>query len=145
LIIVDTNVISELMRTSVSPNVLEWIDRQIAETIYITTISVAELRFGIASMPDGRRKTLIDGMFETQLLRMFDKRVLPFDLDATNHYARLRTQAKSTGRAINAPDAFIAAIAAQHGYAVATRDVSPFEAAGLVVIDPWQSSAQRSN
>jgi predicted nucleic acid-binding protein len=100
---------------------------------------VAELRLGIATMPAGRRHTIYRDRLETEVLPAFTGRVLPFDLDASQAYPRLMANARIAGRAIDNADGYIAATAAARGFSVATRDTSPFEAAGLKIINPWET------
>lgn len=114
----------------------DWLDEQAAETLYLSSVTVAELLFGIGALPDGRRKqklaTTLDGHFA-----LFDGRILPFDTDAVRHYADLAVAARNAGKGFPAPDGHIAAIATAHGFVVATRNASAFNAAGVPVIDPW--------
>ncbi|NTI06470.1 type II toxin-antitoxin system VapC family toxin [Agrobacterium rhizogenes] len=140
MIVLDTNVISELWKAEPDPNVLAWIDAQMVETLYLSTITIAELRFGLATMPEGKRRTIYQDRLEREVLPAFSGRVLPFDLDASQAYAKLMAQAKEAGKAIGKADGYIAATAAARGLTVATRDTSPFEAAGLNVINPWDPS-----
>jgi predicted nucleic acid-binding protein len=140
MIVLDTNVISELWKAEPDPNVLAWIDAQMVETLYLSTITIAELRFGLATMPEGKRRTIYQDRLEREVLPAFSGRVLPFDLDASQAYAKLMAQAKEAGKAIGKADGYIAATAAARGLTVATRDTSPFEAAGLNVINPWDVS-----
>lgn len=137
MIVVDTNVLSELWRVAPDPRVLAWMDEQVVETLFLSAITVAELRFGIAAMPQGKRRTLYQERLEREVLPAFSGRVLPFDLDASKAYAELMARARSAGLAISNADGYIAATAAARGLMVATRDTRPFQAAGLVVIDPW--------
>ncbi|MFA9273720.1 MAG: type II toxin-antitoxin system VapC family toxin [Candidatus Aquirickettsiella gammari] len=137
MILLDTNIISEPLRATGDANVLAWIDAQIIETLYLSTISLAELRFGIAALPDGKRRDTLHLSLERRVLPLFAGRILSFDDSASQSYATLRTRARVAGQAIAPADGYIAAIAATHGFAVATRDTSPFEAAGLTVINPW--------
>ena len=116
---------------------LAWIDAQIIETLYLSTISLAELRFGIAVLPEGKRRDSLHFSFEQRILPLFSGRILPFDDSASQSYATLRSRARAAGLAIGQADCFIAAIAATHGFVVATRDTSPFQAAGIAVINPW--------
>ena len=136
MIVLDTNVVSEAMKPEPDPAVRDWLDEQAAETLYLSSVTVAELLFGIGSMPEGRRKqkltTTLDGM-----LSLFDRRILAFDTDAARHYADLAVSARKTGKGFPTPDGYIAAIATAHGFAVATRDASAFNAAGVPVFDPW--------
>ena len=141
MIIIDTNLISELWKIEPNPRVLAWIDAQPIETLYLSAITVAELGFGFATMPKGKRRTLYQERLERDVLPAFEGRILPFDLMAGQAYALLMGRAKAEGKAIARADGYIAAIAAEHGFMVATRDTSPFEAAGLTVINPWESVA----
>ncbi len=137
MILLDTNVISEPLKTAADANVLAWIDAQIIETLYLSTISLAELRFGIAVLPEGRRRDALQLGLEQRILPLFAGRILTFDETASQSYATLRARARVAGQAVAPADGYIAAIAATHGFAIATRDTSPFEASGLVVINPW--------
>jgi predicted nucleic acid-binding protein len=137
MIVLDTNVLSELWRVEPNPNVLEWIDSQAVETLYLSAITVAELRYGLAAMTKGKRRTIYQERLESEVLPAFAGRVLPFDLDASAAYAALMARAKAAGKAIGNADGYIAAIAAAHGFAVATRDVGPFRSAGVAVVNPW--------
>ena len=137
MILLDTNVVSEPLKTSCDKNVLSWLDEQVIETLYLSTISLAELRFGIAALPEGKRRDTLFSSLEQQVLPLFAGRILPFDEQASQAYATLRANARTAGRAIATADGYIAAIAVTHGLAVATRDTSPFEAVGLKVINPW--------
>lgn len=107
------------------------------ETLYLSTITIAELRFGLATMPEGKRRTIYQDRLEREVLPVFTGRILSFDLDASQAYAQLMARAKEAGRAIGKADGYITATAAARGLIVATRDASPFEAAGLRVINPW--------
>lgn len=138
MIVLDTNVISELWKAAPDPNVLAWIDAQMIETLYLSAITVAELRFGLAVMAVGKRRTIYQDRLEGEVLPAFTGRVLPFDLDASKAYSGLMAQAKAEGKAIGRADGYIAATAAARGFMVATRDLSPFEAAGLSIINPWE-------
>jgi len=137
MILLDTNVISEPLKPQPDEEVMAWLDSQAIETLHICTISLAELRFGAAIMPDGKRKEKLHQRIEDHIVPMFDGRILAFDLAPAAVYAQIRARARSAGKAIDAVDAYIAATAFARGMAVATRDVSPFNAAGLTVINPW--------
>ncbi|HEY1856365.1 type II toxin-antitoxin system VapC family toxin [Acidocella sp.] len=140
MILLDTNVVSETWRPTPEPGVLEWIDAQAIETLYLSAITVAEIRFGIAVLPVGKRRTILYDRFERDVLPLFAGRVVPFDLDASQAYADLMAQAKAAGHAIGNADGYIAATAASRGFMVATRDASPFAAAGLNVVNPWETA-----
>ncbi|MDE0705059.1 MAG: type II toxin-antitoxin system VapC family toxin [Rhodospirillaceae bacterium] len=137
MILVDTNVVSEPLRGAPEPRVSAWLDAQALETLYLSAITVAELRFGVQSLPAGRRRDRLHEDLERQILPMFAGRVLAFDLPASQAYAALMAKARSEGRTIPVSDGYIAATAAANGMMVATRDTAPFEAAGLKTVDPW--------
>ena len=138
MIIVDTNVISEPMRTNGDPAVQAWLDRQVAESLYLTATILSELLLGIEILPGGKRKEGLVTTFAELVDTLFESRILPFDQQAAKVYAPLVGRARDAGRAISVTDGQIAATAIVHGFAVATRDTAPFEAAGVVVINPWQ-------
>lgn len=138
MIILDTNVISESLRPAPEPRVTKWLDTQLIETLYLSTITIAELRFGIAALPDGKRKNTLHNSLENQILPLFSERILPFDITSSQHYGKLMATARSAGLAIATADGYIAAIALTNKMMVATRDVSPFEAAGVGVVNPWE-------
>jgi hypothetical protein len=108
-------------------------------TLYLSAVTVAELRVGVAQLPKGKRKTGLHEDLEQRLLPLFADRVLAFDLACSQAYAERVSTARKVGRVIAGADAYFAATAATHGFAVATRDAAPFEAAGLQVINPWQT------
>ncbi|WP_316976499.1 type II toxin-antitoxin system VapC family toxin [Shumkonia mesophila] len=141
MIVLDTNVVSEPMRPNGAPGVLAWLDRQAAETLFLTATSLAELLVGIAALPDGRRKDGLDGALHDLLVKLFGPRILPFDQQAAKAYAPLVGRARANGRIISVADGQIAAIAAVRGFTVATRDVQPFIAAGVPVVNPWEEGA----
>lgn len=138
MILLDTNVISEPLKPGSDPAVLAWIDAQTVETLFVSTITLAELRFGIAVMPDGKRKAGLREQLEERVVPLFSGRILSFDAECSMAYATIRSRARLDGKAIGAADGYIAAVAAVHGFMVATRDTSPFEAAGCEVINPWE-------
>jgi predicted nucleic acid-binding protein len=138
MILLDTNVVSEPLRNAPELRVIEWIDAQVMETLFLSAITVAELRAGVALLPAGKRRSGLQENLETRVLPLFAGRVLPFDLACTEAYAALMARARVAGLAIAAADGYIAAIAATSGFAVATRDTGPFEAARVAVINPWQ-------
>ncbi len=137
MILVDTNVVSEPLHRAPEPRVAEWLDAQALETLYLSAITVAELRFGVWSLPAGRRRDRLHEDLEERVLPMFAGRVLSFDLAASQAYAELMAKARSEGRTIPVSDGYIAATAAANGMMVATRDTAPFKAAGLKTVDPW--------
>jgi len=137
MILLDTKVMSEPLRQAPEQRVIDWIDAQAMDTLFLSAITVAELRAGVALLPAGKRRSGLQENLEKRVLPLFAGRVLPFDLACTQSYATLMAKARSEGLAIATADGYIAAIAATNGFAVATRDSSPFEAAGVTVINPW--------
>jgi len=139
MIVLDTNVVSEAMKPDPNPAVQQWLNAQAAETLYLSSITLAELMFGISALPSGRRKAALSQTLEG-LLNLFDDRILAFDTDAARHYAELAVAARAAGKGFPTPDGYIGAIAKAKGFSVATRDVAPFQAAGIKIIDPWVAS-----
>lgn len=137
MIVLDTNVVSEPMRLHGNPAVQAWLDRQVADTLYLTTTSLAELLVGVGILPDGKRKAGLAAGLNDLLTALFGGRILPFDQPAAETYARLIVHARANGRVISVADGQIAAIATTHGFSVATRDVTAFVASGVRVINPW--------
>ena len=139
MILLDTNVVSEPLRAVPDSRVVQWLDAQALETVYISVITVAEMRYGLARLPNGRRRSALRDRLETQVLPAFAGRMLAFDLAATQTYADLMAKAQAAGFSIGMADGLIAAIASANGMTVATRDTAAFSAAGVAVINPWQS------
>ena len=135
--LLDTNVVSEPMRRTPDRNVIRWLDAQAAESLYLATTSLAELLLGIEILPAGKRRKALAESLDTQIVGLFGGRILAFDTITAQAYPRIVTQARKRGYAIGVADAQIAAIAASRQFSVATRDVAPFEAAGLPTINPW--------
>lgn len=138
MILLDTNVISEAIKPDSHPTVRAWLDAQAAETLFLPSITIAELLFGIGALPDGRRKSILAARID-DLLGAFAGRILPLDTSGARRYADLAVKARAAGKGFPTPDGYIAAIAAAHDFAVASRDTSAFKAAGLTVIDPWEA------
>jgi predicted nucleic acid-binding protein len=140
MIVVDTNVISEAIRVGGSARVETWLDSHLAETLFVAATTVAELLAGLSTMPAGRRRRDLETKLELLFARLFPDRILAFDEKAARRYGEIVARARSSGVAISMPDAQIAAIAIQHGFAVATRDVTPFRGVGLRVVNPWDEA-----
>ncbi|WP_324733354.1 type II toxin-antitoxin system VapC family toxin [Pseudomonas paeninsulae] len=139
MILLDTNVLPELMRAKPSPQVLAWVDAQPSSQLVISSITVAEILYGIARMPDGKRK---QGLLELATLMFeadFAGRILPFDTDAAVHYAGLAAESEVKGKVVDMADGQIAAIAALHDARVATRKVGHFDYLGVPVVNPWEA------
>jgi len=138
MILLDTNVLSDAMRPEPNPAVRGWLDAQAAETLFLSSVTVAEILFGVGVLPAGKRKDNLTALFDG-MLDLFGSRILPFDADAARQYADIAVKARAAGCGFPTPDGYIAAIAAAHGFAVASRDTSAFDAAGLQVINPWKA------
>jgi predicted nucleic acid-binding protein len=136
MILLDTNVVSEAMKPLPNSMVLNWLNAQAAETLFVSAITFAELWFGVAAMPKGQRKLRLEDTV-AGLAEMYKGRILNFDLDAAKTYSQLAVRAKSKGQGFPATDGYIAAIAAAKQFIVASRDTGPFSAAGVEVINPW--------
>lgn len=137
MIVLDTNVVSEPLKSQPSLRVMEWLDDQVAETLFITTVSRAELRFGVLKLPDGKRRNALAAHVD-QVLGLFEGRMLSFDAAAADQLAIIAARCEKLGRRAVAPDAYIAACAAARGFAVATRNAGHFEHTGVRVINPWK-------
>jgi toxin FitB len=137
LILLDTNVISELMRPIPSPRVLKWIDQQDKNEIGTCAIVVAEILSGLDLMPAGKRKTLLQEKTAFMLTHLFADRILDFDLIAANSFGIVLHAARSAGRPLDGMDGLIAAIVLANHCTLATRDVDDFKASGVPLINPW--------
>ena len=137
MILLDTNVVSEISKPRPNSRMMAWLDRHPQQTLYLNAICVAELLEGLAVLPAGKRKLELSATME-EILAAFVNPILPFDHEAAKAYAVLYAQANAKRYTLPFADAQIAAIAMVHGYAVATRDVKPFRAAGVAVINPWE-------
>lgn len=139
MIVLDTNVISEPLKPLPNLAVERWLDAQDPETLYLSATALSEVLIGIALLPAGKRKRGMELAMQALQTKLFAGRFLSFDREAAIAFALLGSRAASKGYSISATDCQIAAIAAVHGFAVATRDTAPFLAAGVPVINPWES------
>jgi predicted nucleic acid-binding protein len=137
MIVLDTNVASEVISPTPNPGVLAWVDSLDADEVVITAPTAAEMRFGAALLPHGRRRAVLQEDVEDLLDVVFAGRVLPFDVDCTGLYAQLRSDRHAAGRPMSISDAQIAAICLHYGATLATRNVKDFVGVGLEIIDPW--------
>ncbi|KTS08732.1 plasmid stabilization protein [Methylobacterium radiotolerans] len=137
MIVLDTNVISELMRPVPNPAVITWVAAQPRPSLYTTSINRAEILYGVVALPAGRRREGFEAVVQAIFSEEFAGRVLPFDGSAAEHYARIATARRTAGVRIEGFDALIAAVTAAAGFRIATRDVGGFEGCGLEVINPW--------
>jgi predicted nucleic acid-binding protein len=139
MIVVDTNVISEVMRGRPSEQVVAWLNAQNAALLFVTTVTIGEVLYGLNMLPDGRRLDRLRGAFESYLLRGFGRRVLAYDEAAARAYADILAGRRRLGRPLDIAHAQIAAIARARGYAVATRNSRDFEGVGLDLINPFDA------
>ena len=137
MFLLDTNVVSELLRSSPEPVVETWVGNRRATDLYFSAIGEAELRYGVAILPAGRRQTALASAIEAILREDFVDRILPFDSGAAREYADIAAARRSAGRPIAPADCQIAAIARCRGIAIATRNVRDFGEVGIEVVDPW--------
>ena len=137
MILLDTNVISELMRAEPAQVVLDWFGGQDAAELFISAITEAELRTGIAILPAGQRRDRLQIALEAMIAQDFQTRILPFDSAAARAYAEIAASRRAAGRPIAEADCQIAAIAQAMGAPVATRNVKDFDGCGVTVIHPW--------
>lgn len=137
MFLIDTNVISELMRATPAPSVLNWFSTQDPSTLYLSAATEAELRTGIAILPAGQRREGLKAALDATIAEDFEGRILPFDTDAAKTYAEIAAGRWSAGRPITDADCQIAAIARAAGMPVVTRNTRDFEGCGVEVITPW--------
>ncbi len=139
MIVLDTNVLSELMRPAPSERVVRWVAAQPATSLYTTSVTQAEILHGIMLLPSGRRRIALESAAEAMFSEDFGGRVLPFGSEAAHPYARIAAERRRAGRPISHFDAQIAAIARSAGAAIATRNVADYDACGVQVINPWET------
>jgi predicted nucleic acid-binding protein len=137
MFLIDTNVISELMRSTPAPSVLNWFSTQDPSTLYLSAVTEAELRTGIAILPEGQRREALKAALDATISEDFEGRILPFDTDAAKAYAEIAAGRRSAGRPIADADCQIAAIAREAAMPVITRNTRDFEGCGIGLINPW--------
>ena len=137
MVVLDTNVVSELMRHDPHADVLLWLDDRATRELFVTAITEAEIRTGIAFLPEGRRRRGIAEAADRAFGGLFAGRVLPFDSPAARAYAEIAAARRVAGRPVSQADGQIAAIARSRGMAVATRNIGDFDNIGIEIIDPW--------
>lgn len=140
MILLDTNVVSEPTRPTPDPNVLRWLDAQAAESLYLSTVSLAEILLAIASLPAGKRRKALGAALDEQIIALFGERIVAFDIGAAEAYAKIVIRTRLHGHPVAVADAQIAAIALSRQFSVATRDGAPFQAAGIPIINPWTAT-----
>lgn len=137
MILLDTNVISEMMKSLPLPRVIAWLDRQESSQLYISTVTIAEISYGLGVLPNGKRRHYLEKAFHKVLKYAFNQRILPFHEAAAFCYGKLMANRKNKGRPMSVLDGQIAAIASAHEAALATRNVRDFEGCQLELIDPF--------
>jgi len=137
MIILDTNVVSEPLKPQPNPAVLHWLDAQAAPSLFLTTITLAELFAGVEAMPAGRRKDELHQALLERILPLFDGRVLSFDAAAARAFATVNSQSRAAGCPLSFADGAIAAIAQAQGFILATRNGKDFKGTGIALVDPW--------
>ena len=137
MILLDTNVVSELMRTVPAQPVLDWFAKHDAADLFISAVTEAELRTGVAILPEGQRRDRLQVAIDAMIDQDFHGRVLPFDSPAAKTYAEIAALRRAAGRPIAEADCQIAAIARATNAPVATRNVKDFDGCGIHLINPW--------
>jgi len=138
MIILDTNVLSELMRPKPSANVLRWIEKQPEMEVFTTSITEAEIFYGIEILPQGKRRDLLTAVADAVFAEDFSGRVFGFDSEAARLFSKIMSSRRASGRPISQSDAQIAAIAKVARAKLATRDVQDFEQCGIDLVNPWK-------
>lgn len=137
MILLDTNVVSEAMAPAPAGSVLEWLNRADADTLYLSTITIAEIGYGLRVLPEGKRRRLLEERFDEFVERGFDQRLLTFDRAAARLYGEVMARRRKIGRPMGVADGQIAAIARANRFAIATRNVRDFEECGLEIVNPF--------
>lgn len=140
MIILDTNILSELMRSQPNKCVLQWIGKYRSTNLFITTLTKAEILYGLEILPESKRRFALKQAATSMFNIDFASRILPFDSDAAQHFAIVSVNRRKIGRPISQIDAQIAAIARSHNATLATRNVSDFEECNIKIINPWEES-----
>jgi len=143
MIVLDTNVVSEVMKPAPKRSAIEWLNQQETATLYLSTITLAEIGYGLRSMPDGKRRRSLEDRFERFVEEGFDQRILSFDAVAARLYGEVMAHRKALGRPLSILDGQIASIARANDFTVATRNVDDFEDCGLSLINPFEEARRR--
>lgn len=138
MIVLDTNIVSETMRPRPTPEVMDWLDRQTPIELFVTSVSIGEIHFGLECLDEGRRKLDLQARFQQFLERGFDGRILDYSAKCARQYGKIMADRRSAGRPLSAPDAQIAATCHAHGASIATRNTRDFEQCGISVINPFE-------
>jgi hypothetical protein len=138
VIVLDTNVVSELIRKDAAAEVVAWVDRHPGDQVFITAVTAAELLYGVTRLPDGRRKQALVAKVRDLVDEDFEDQVLPFSSDSAHHYAEIVASRERFGKPISMADAQIAAICRRHDLALGTRNTKDFADTGIRVLNPWE-------
>ena len=142
MILIDTNVVSELMRPAPEPAVVRWMNHQPTSLLHVAAVSIAEIRYGIRILPQGRRRDDLQHRFDRFVSGGFAERVLDFDWSAASLYGEIMGSRREIGRPMSVVDGQIAAVARARGCRLATRNVTDFEACGLELFNPWHYESE---
>jgi predicted nucleic acid-binding protein len=137
VIILDTNVVAEMMKPAPMPQVVTWLNEQDVSTLFLTSVSIGEICYGLQALPQGRRRRLLEEGFERVLAEAFAGRILVFDEEAARRYGEVMGRRKEIGRPLSVLDGQIASIARANSYAVATRNERDFVECGVEVVNPF--------
>lgn len=137
MILIDTNIISELMKPNIDSAVKLWVDSQPSDQMFISTVTIAEISFGINILPIGKRRKVLETLFFKTILEAFEERILPFDESAAHIYGRIMAHRRKLGHPLSLSDGQIAAIAHQHHATIATRNIKDFCDCGLELVNPF--------
>lgn len=138
MMILDTNIISEMMKANPAINLIKWLDEQEVMQLFITTITIAEITYGLHVLPKGNRRSILENAFNNAVMEAFKHRILSFDVHAAYHYGKLMSQRKTLGRPLSLPDGQIASIAGVHDAVIVTRNTRDFINCELELINPFE-------
>ena len=137
--LLDTNCISELVRSQPEPRVLDWLDAADESLLYLSVLTLGEIRKGVAGLPQGKRRTQLESWLELELQARFSGRVLSIDKAVADRWGLLAAGAKRSGRPLSAIDGLLAATALHHGLTIVSRNISDFASTQVPVLNPWQA------
>ena len=145
MIVLDTNVLSELMRPIPLPQLTSWVEKYAGPQLAVTAVTEAEIFYGLELMPSGKRREGLLTAAETLFMRILGGRTLPFDSEAARLYAKIASARRKSGKPISMPDAQIAAIVRVHNATLATRNIADFEACGIHLVNPWEAKERKKD
>lgn len=138
MIILDTNIVSEMMKTDPSTAVLQWMDQQEAIQLFITTITIAEISYGLHALPDSNRRKYLEDAFNRAIMNAFKHRILPFEESSAHIYGKIMGHRKKLGRPLSIPDGQIASITLSQGFSLATRNIRDFSHCDIDLMNPFE-------